>query len=183
MIGKETDTDKPLWVDIKGYEGYYKININGDVVRNTSTYHRIKNPLVAERLMTKYLTTSGYITVGLCRDGKPKRFMLHRLIAIAFIPNPKNLPHINHINNDSGDYSISNLEWVSNRENLSHGRKFHKKTSKYTGVFLKKDTGRWRAFIRVNKKGIWLGDYKNELDASKAYKAALKEYNLKNKYA
>ena len=59
----------------------------------------------------------GYMRVGLCKDGKEKRFSIHRLIALAFIPNPLNKPCIDHINRIRDDNRIENLRWVTYSEN------------------------------------------------------------------
>ena len=59
----------------------------------------------------------GYMRVGLCKDGKEKRFSIHRLIALAFIPNPLNKPCIDHINRIRDDNRIENLRWATYSEN------------------------------------------------------------------
>lgn len=66
-------------------------------------------------------TRNGYIRVSLCNDEeKHKRFLVHRLVAESFIPNPHNLPQVNHINENKKDNDVKNLEWCTPYENLSH---------------------------------------------------------------
>lgn len=93
------------FVDIIGYEGLYKINKNGEIWSN------YRNRLL------KQFNNLGYKRVGLCKDGKRKLYKVHRLIAINFIPNPENLPFIDHINRIKDDNRIENLRWVSHTDN------------------------------------------------------------------
>jgi hypothetical protein len=65
-------------------------------------------------------STRGYLRVSLSKDGKPKGFFVHRLVAKAFIKNPENKPQVNHIDGDPGNNFISNLEWVTAQENERH---------------------------------------------------------------
>lgn len=67
------------------------------------------------------LTRRGYLRVSLSNDNiTHKRMLVHRLVATAFIPNPHNLPQINHINEDKTDNRVENLEWCTPLENLNH---------------------------------------------------------------
>ena len=61
-----------------------------------------------------------YKRVGLTKNGKRYFFLVHRLVAEAFILNPNNKPFINHINENKSDNNINNLEWVTNQENIRH---------------------------------------------------------------
>jgi len=97
------------WKPIKGYKGLYKISSLGQVRR------------IDTGLILKYcINSSGYPVLNLCRDGIQKLYLLHRLIALAFIPNPENKPHVNHKNSVRTDFSINNLEWVTSSENIQH---------------------------------------------------------------
>lgn len=63
----------------------------------------------------------GYLVVDLYKDGKRKNYFVHRLVAQAFIPNPDNLPCINHISEIKTDNRVENLEWCSHKENINWG--------------------------------------------------------------
>ncbi len=99
------------YTKIKGYENY-GISIDGKVY----SYKRNK---IRKTVIQKKNHTS-YERVVLFKDGKNKKFFIHRLIAIAYIPNPLNKPHINHIDNNGLNNCISNLEWVTHKENVNH---------------------------------------------------------------
>lgn len=71
------------------------------------------------------LRTDGYTSLTLCNSGTYKRRLLHRLIALAFIPNPDNKDFIDHINQDKSDNSISNLRWATHSENMLNRKKDH----------------------------------------------------------
>lgn len=66
--------------------------------------------------------TTGYYQINAYSGGKRvKTFLVHRLVAAAFIPNPKNLPEVNHKDGDKSNNHFTNLEWVSRSENIKHG--------------------------------------------------------------
>lgn len=67
--------------------------------------------------------SKGYYRVPIPTNGKSKLYSVHRLVAVAFIPNPKNLPQINHIDGNKSNNRVSNLEWCTNNENMQHAIK------------------------------------------------------------
>ena len=76
------------------------------------------------KILTNILDTSGYYRVKLvCNDGISRKFLVHRLLAQVFIPNPENKPCVNHIDGDKTNNSLSNLEWVTVLENNLHAFK------------------------------------------------------------
>ena len=72
--------------------------------------------------LIKSRTSSRYVRLVLCKNGKASHHSLHRLIAITFIPNPENKPCVNHINGLKKDNRIENLEWCTNDENMNHAK-------------------------------------------------------------
>ena len=110
-----------VWKDIEGYEGLYQVSTCGNIkslpkVRRNGTGTYIQK----ERLLKPSNTSTGYKKVELCKDGKRKGFKVHRLVAIAFIPNPDNKPEVNHIDGNKINNNIDNLEWVTSSENSIH---------------------------------------------------------------
>ena len=94
-----------IWKEIKGYEGLYEVSSEG----------RVRNIIKGNYLTFK--SYNDYQRVGLCRHQKQKWFLVHRLVAQAFIPNPDNKPEVDHINCDRRDNRIENLRWVTSKEN------------------------------------------------------------------
>jgi len=125
----------------------------------------------------------GYPFVTLYNNRHSHPRMIHRLKAIAFIPNPDNKAFVNHKDKDPSNHDLNNLEWSNDRENISHAYLTSgKKTSIYTGVCWDKRNCKWMAYIKVDKKVIHLGRFINEDDAGRAYSEALTKYKITNKY-
>lgn len=102
-----------IWKDIKGYEGKYQVSNYGRV-KSLNYRHTGK-----EKLLKPTLQPDGYLHVSLC---KPlKRFSIHRLVANAFIPNPENLPCVNHKDENKHNNNVCNLEWCTHKYNNEYG--------------------------------------------------------------
>jgi len=115
---------KEIWCDIKGYEGMYQISNLGHVRsldrwewNGINFWHR------KGQLMKTYEKENGYWFVTLRKNNKPKCFYVHRLVAQAFIPNPKELPEINHKSEVKSENFVENLEWISCKDNNNYGTK------------------------------------------------------------
>jgi hypothetical protein len=97
------------WRSVVGYEGYYEVSSEGRV-RNVKT----------GRILKPRLRPNGYKIVTPSKENKVKTFSIHRLVAVAFIPNQENKPCVNHIDNNPSNNHVSNLEWVTHHENNQH---------------------------------------------------------------
>lgn len=119
------------WKDVTGYEGRYIISNLGDVryLAHYTDNRWGKRPLRKEKsVRSKRNYPNRYITVTLFNGVKWMSYLLHRLLAIEFIPNPQNLPEVNHIDGDKHNYNLSNLEWVTVSENRKHAYRIGLKT-------------------------------------------------------
>lgn len=110
------------WRDVAGYEGLYMVSNYGRVkslprvYRSGRSHSLIK--MTEERLLSIDQGKNGYISVALTKNANTKRFLVHRLVAQAFIQNPDNLPCINHLDRDRSNNSVDNLEWCTQQQNL-----------------------------------------------------------------
>lgn len=108
------------WKPIKGYEGLYEVSNLGNV-RSVDRYVMNGNRycLLKGKPRKPYFISTGYLRVKLF-NGQGKKYLIHRLVAEAFIPNPKNLPCIDHINTIKTDNRAENLRWCSYKENSNN---------------------------------------------------------------
>lgn len=105
-----------IWKDVKGYEGLYQVSNLG----------RIWN-VKTQRILKPIDTGRGYFRVHLtAKNGKRKQELIHRLAAIAFIPNPFGLPQVNHKDENPANNCIDNLEWCDSKYNVNYGTRKEK---------------------------------------------------------
>ena len=96
-------------------------------------------------------------------SGIGKSVRMHRLLALAFIPNPDNKPCIDHIDRNPANNSIENLRWVNHQENMQNVSKQVNKSSQYLGVSYRKHTKKWAALIPTGGNRKVLGSFDTEL--------------------
>lgn len=114
-----------MWKDIIGFEGQYQVSNKGEV-RSLQRYvkgARGSKRLLKARLMRISTNVHGYASASLCKDAKLKTLVVHRLVAKAFLPNPKNKPCVNHKDGNRLNNNVNNLEWVTYSENTKHAFK------------------------------------------------------------
>jgi hypothetical protein len=90
----------------------YEINING-IIRKISN----------KRIKSQYISSNGYYMISARNEVKSKPYRVHRLLAETFIPNLENKPHVNHKDGNKLNNNITNLEWVTHKENMQHAFK------------------------------------------------------------
>jgi len=98
------------WRDIPGYEGFYKISNKGGVFS-----------VKRNKVLKPSYTHVGYLHITLYNRKSEKTYSVHRLVAMAFIPNPYNLPCINHKDEVKDNNDVSNLEWCTHSYNNHYG--------------------------------------------------------------
>jgi hypothetical protein len=164
-----------IWKDVPEYEGKYMVSNMGNVKSLPKRGHN------QDRLLKPWILKTvrkSYHSVSFCVESKVKKFTIHQLVAMAFLghkPNGTNKIVVDHINNNSLDNRLENLQLISNRENGSKDRKGG--TSKFIGVHFCKKLEKWVASIQINGKSKNLGSFKTEIEASEKYQDVLKEIN------
>lgn len=123
---------------IKGYEEYYEIDQFGRVFAKDRIVHVIDNgreydKRLRGKQMKQSVHTKGYKTVPLTKDGKTITKYVHRLVAGAFIPNPNELPFVNHIDEDKTNNFVENLEWCTEQYNATYGKAREKQAKALMG--------------------------------------------------
>lgn len=104
-----------IWKDIKDYEGLYQVSNYGRVrsIGNGYTWKTV-------RILKQTKQKNGYMFVTLYKEGKQKHSYIHRLVAEVFVPNPYNLPQINHKDEDKSNNNFNNLEWCTSKYNNNY---------------------------------------------------------------
>ena len=133
-----------IWRDIDGYNGLYQISNKGHVKSLKCGKERILKPLI---------NSSGYLKVGLCKNGRVNQLQLHRLVAESFIANPHNLPEINHRDENKKNNCVENLEWCDRGYNINYGtrnERISRKILQYSklGEFIRE----WQSAAEVERE-------------------------------
>ena len=158
-----------IWKDIKDYEGYYQVSNLGRV-RSLDRVSRNKQGLmnIRGRLLQSRMNKYGYITLKLTLHQKSKNVLVHRLMAEAFLPNPNNLPCVNHksecktenfvwVNPDgSVDPDKSNLEWCTHQYNIRYGTAIERGKKKKS-----------KPVLQFTKEGVFVNEYPSTIEASR----------------
>lgn len=157
-----------IWKDIEGYEELYQVSNLGRVKRVTTG-----------RILKSVKASNGYLSVSLYKDNIQTTNTIHRLVAQSFIPNPENKPEVNHIDEDKLNNMVSNLEWMTPKENLNHGTRNKRagealsKTLSIPIIATNLKTGESREFYGARECGRQLG--LNQSNITKVLKGRLKQ--------
>ena len=129
-----------VWKDIKGYEGLYQVSNLGNV-KSLKTNKNLY-----------YSKSRNYLRVGLNKNGVRRGFSIHRLVAQAFIPNPKNKPCVNHKDCNPKNNCVDNLEWCTHKYNNSYKNHHLKRNISSAIYFLKRDYSNEKKLIKELEK-------------------------------
>ena len=163
---------KEIWKDIPNYEKIYQVSNFGNVKRlaRYGNSGRHTNAFFPEKLMKLQLDNNGYYRVSLTNDKVRYKATVHQLVALCFFGiKTDRLKVVDHIDNNKLNNNLNNLQIISARNNVKKHRKTTNKTSKYTGVSWHKRNKKWRVQTSVKGKNVYIGDYKCEEEAHKAY--------------
>ena len=125
--------NKEIWKDIPGYEGLYQVSNYGRV-KSLSRKRIDREQILGEKIISQRKKKNGYLITTLFKNYKEKKCYVHRLVAQVFIPNPNNLPQVNHKDENKENNNVSNLEWCSQKYNSNYNelpKKRYKKVIQY----------------------------------------------------
>lgn len=157
------------WRDIKGYEGLYQVSNKGRIKSLKSWGGN------NERIMKPRNQGTGYYMVGLSKNKQYKQFLIHRLVAMAFIPNSNNYDFVNHKDENKTNNVVENLEWCTKSYNAIYYLNYDpKRKQEYADRFKKNPSPMTQRIpkthlYRVNqydKDGNHIATYENPTDAS-----------------
>ena len=131
--------------DVPGYEGVYEVSNLG----------RVKN-IETGRILKPFKDTNGYLILKLSKDGTRRTVKVHRLVALAFLPNPQNLPQVNHKDENKTNNAVSNLEWCTAGYNVNYSQSKPVLQFDLQGNFIKE----WPSTVKVEEE---LGIYQTNI--------------------
>lgn len=145
---------KEYWKPVVGYEGHYQV----------SNFGRVKSIKFGKEIILKQKQyMDGYYYVGLSKNGIVKSYYVHRLVAEAFLPNPDNLPCVNHKDECKTNNIASNLEWCDNKYNNSYGTRNERVAEKLSKTVLQYDLEgnfikEWKSVTECGRNGFIQSD-------------------------
>lgn len=180
--------EQEIWKNVVGYEGYYQVSNFGNVMRTSKEYvnsigHLCKSN---EKQCKLDIYKNGYVYVHLSIGGRAKHVQVHRLVAMAFIPNPNNLPQVNHKDGNKTNNSVDNLEWCTAGENERHAYRIGLKKPNMSQLGkVGESSARGIAIIQYDKNMNFVAEYPTARIAAKhigVHPASVSKCaNLKNK--
>lgn len=152
----KTDNNE-TWRAVKGYEGMYEVSNMGRVrtLHTNDSYPRDREG----RVLCAQLDNRGRYSVALCKNGKCKRMQVHRLVAMAFLPNPNNYPVVNHKDENPQNNTVENLEWCTTKYNLHYSNV----PKKMKAAAVKKQQ---KAVLMYDKKGNFIREFESATKAA-----------------
>ena len=149
-----------VWKPVRGYEKYYEVSNLGRIKstdRLTVFKDGRKRTFYGKVLTIRTVNNSGYLTVGLHDSGKTRTFLVHRIVAEAFIDNPDGMVEVNHIDQNKLNNSAANLEGCTHRENVNHGDEIERGAKKQRRAFKQLDRDGnlikvWQGFKQMQRE-------------------------------
>lgn len=135
-----------VWKDISGYEGIYQVSNLGRVksldreISHLNRWGSMQSQKIRGRILTAKASHDNYMDVVLCKGGRSETKLVHRLVAIAFIPNPDNLPQVNHKDENPRNNAVTNLEWCTAEYNSNYGNRNAKLSCSQKGKIVSDET-------------------------------------------
>lgn len=139
---------KEIWKDVEGYENLYQVSNLGRVKALGNGICNSK-----EKILKAAKDAGGYLRIALSKYGKKKFYMVHRLVASAFIPNPYSLPQVNHRDEDKTNNTIQNLEWCSAKYNSNYGTRTQRISDFFSKSVICVETGKiYHSLMQIERE-------------------------------
>lgn len=148
------DLEGEVWRDVVGWEPYYEVSNLGRI-KTKERSHECSNGhirFVYPKLKETYFDEDGYERVCLYFANSSKLLGVHRLVAEAFIPNPDNLPQVNHKDDNKANNRVDNLEWMTNTENIRHSIQIGIRTPGCKPVVRHEDNKEFSSIAELNRE-------------------------------
>lgn len=157
-----------IWKDIAGYENYYMVS-NFGRVKGVKRKVNSNNGTITlkEKIISSRVGKLGYVQISLTKENKISFHLVHRLVAFAFIDNPYRKKTVNHKNGIKTDNSVSNLEWMTLSENISHAYRIGIKTAPILGIRGEENKNSVRV-LQFSSDGIFIKEWGSIVDAANA---------------
>ena len=168
-----------VWTPVRGLEELYEVSNLGQI---RTTYGLVFKP---------FLNNKGYLATRFQVNNQVFNWLVHRLVAEHFVPNPHSYPCVDHLDSNRQNNAYTNLEWVTHKENMKRasergsfksqkntlGIKYSTSTSKYYGVSFDKSRNAWMGRIVIDRKYVSQKRFKTEIEAAKFINQVLDELN------
>lgn len=159
------DNMKEVWKDIAGFEGIYQVSNKGNVRsldRDVQCVDSVRH--YKGRLMKQDKKKNGYLQVNLKRQEINKQFLVHRLVANAFLPNPGGLPSVNHKDENKENNSVDNLEWCSQAYNNHYGQGHETRCANARSGAINKQA---KPVLQYSIDGVFIAEYFSAMEAGR----------------
>lgn len=177
------DLEGEIWKDIQGYDGYYQVSNLGRVKSlSRDVFYGMGYYLKKEKILKPTMRKDGYQVVGFYIENIRKLFLIHRLVATAFVKNLFNKEKVIHIDFIKHNNNSNNLEWTNLLETACHQMSNQKSLSEFIGVSFRKNRNKWLSSIVINGKPIHIGSFKTQEEAYQARCDYEKNNKIENKY-
>lgn len=165
---------KEVWKPIKNYEGLYEVSNLGRIkslARKVNDYRGKNTRTLPSKIMNNVDNGNGYEYVTLVKNKKRKNYYIHRLVAFTFLPNPNNYEYVNHLDYNTKNNIVSNLELCTQKNNVNYSieNMKHRKSVTHT------NTGERYIYYRKNKNVYRVVIDKKEYPSFKTLEEAIKK--------
>lgn len=154
-----------IWKNIEGYEGLYQVSNLGRV-KSLDKYlpDTLGRVSFRKEKIICQLQRGGYLAVQIWKKGKNKKFLVHRLVATAFIPNPDNLPQVNHKDENKANNNVDNLEWCTHQYNMDYGTRVERIRLKQLN-----DVKKSKPVLQYTLDGEFIAEYPSLLEVKRLF--------------